>query len=252
MGVAYCLFIVPQDRTFRPDSRQVANLANALREGGWVPLPQSGGHGSNALELLPTESKGGFTKQPVVEHAFPDAAISPAWIDSIRGHEMALSWSVQDVQEAKVEYPFTFDPWPESGSPYFDIRTVDGDDYFSEFAENIPWLEGTVLKCTCGAQLAYESGWSGFAGSRRIHRKCPDCGRAFDPSTLTCEIQDGWTGEPQIIMGGLTFRFALVINCGKYFPHEEERFRKFKPRNELLALWHSHIGVPFDQIDTVG
>lgn len=251
MGVEYCLFIVPKDRTFRPDSRQVANLANALREGDWVPLPQSSGHRSYALELLPTASKG-FTKKPAVEHAFQDEEISPAWIDSIRGHELALSWNVQNAHEAKVKYPLTFDPWPESGSPYFDIRTLDADDYFCESSENVTYLDDSVLKCTCGNQLAYESGWSGMAGSRRIHRKCPDCGRIFDPSTLACEIQDGWTGEPQVIMGGLNFRFALVINCGKYFPHEEERFREFKPRNELLALWHSHIGVPFDQIDTVG
>jgi hypothetical protein len=202
--------------------------------------------------LLPGGGAGWISKRPFNEHPFPAEPISARWIEQLGRNELVLSWHVDNMDEAGVQYPFSFDPWPNAGPPYFTIQIALGDDYFSQFAENIAFLNEQKTKCSCGEQLAYEAGWGPAMGSRRIRRLCPKCGRTFDPSNLACEIQDGWTGEPQVSMGGANFRFALEVDCGKYFPHDEEGFRKFKPREEFLAFWRTHIGVPYEQVDTVG
>jgi len=80
--------------------------------------------------------------------------------------------------------------------------------------------------------------------------QCPKCRHEFDSSEITCDVLDGWTGEPSPLAGGLTFRFGLVVNCHKYFPKEEEAARRFRLRPEFLDLWRRHIGVPFEQIET--
>jgi hypothetical protein len=89
--------------------------------------------------------------------------------------------------------------------------------------------------------------WSGIT-THSLH--LPKCARGFDPSGKKCQILDGWTGEPAPLLGGLTFRFALVVDCHKYWPHEEEASRRFQLRPEFLDLWRRFIGVPFEQIFT--
>jgi hypothetical protein len=53
MGVDYRVWLAPKDRAFKPNAEQIAALANALREGGWVPQPDADAQKSNLMELLP-------------------------------------------------------------------------------------------------------------------------------------------------------------------------------------------------------
>lgn len=99
--------------------------------------------------------------------------------------------------------------------------------------------------------MVYYTGWAHGPRSGRIHRICPSCGSNFDPCSATCKILDGWRGEPHPLKGGLTFRFALVVDCHKYWPHEEEALKRFELRQDFLDLWRTHIGVPFERVVTV-
>jgi hypothetical protein len=249
MGINYRVWIIPKQRTYRPDAEQVASLANALRYGRWVPQPQAPGQRSHLFELLPGESVAG--KKPFRLQAFDSEPFTPGWVEFHSQHEMVMDWHVQNLRDAAVQYPFTFDPYPDSGPPYFYVRVVLGnDDYFHWTGENVGEFEEAATKCVCGEQLAFWTGWAQGVGSQRIHAICPKCERAFDPSKSKCEVRDGWTGAATSLLGGLTFRFALVVDCHKYFPREEHEGRRFDLRVEFLDLWREFIGVPFELVAT--
>src|SRR5437660_11889244 len=111
-------------------------------------------------------------------------------------------------------------------------------------------LEEPTTTCQCGKQLADVTGWTHRAGAGRIQRECPKSGRNLDLSEIACDVLEGWTGKPTPLNGGLTFRFALLVDCHKYWPHEEEEGRRFSLRPEFLDLWHTYIGVPFEVVVT--
>lgn len=243
MGVDYRVWVIPQQRTFRPSPDQVASLANALREGGWVPKPEAPGQNSEVIELLPGESNASRSQK------FAAESFTPGWVEFHCQHELLLSWDVLNMTQADVRYPFIFDPYPDFGPPYFHIYLILGDHYFYWTGENVMPFDQQATRCTCGEQLGYEAGWSG-AGSQRIYRFCPKCGQNFDPSTIACDVLDAWTGESRSLLGGHVFRFALLVDCHKYFPREVEAGRRFHLHPEFLELWSTHIGVPFELVVT--
>jgi hypothetical protein len=248
MGVNYRVWVIPKQRSFRPLADQVANLANALREGEWVPKPDAAGPHSKILELLPSDKPTGL--KPVRTHAFTEEAITPGWVEFHSQHELVLHWSVQNQKAAGVQFPFVFDPYPDSGPPYFQMSLILGDEYFHFTGENVMDFEEQATRCECGEQMAYWTGWAQGAPSQRIHRICPQCGRNFDVSGISCDVIEGWTGEHRPLAGGLTFRFGLLVDCHKYWPHEEELGKRYHLRPDFLELWHKHIGVPFEIVVT--
>src|SRR5262249_54073595 len=138
----------------------------------------------------------------------------------------------------------------DSGPPYFHLSLILGDDYFHHTGENVTDFQEEATRCVCGEQLAHWPGWAYGAASQRVRRICPQCGHRFDISGISCEVIDGWTGEHQPLQGGLTFRFALVVDCHKYWPREEETGRRYLLRPEFLELWYAHLNVPFELVVT--
>jgi hypothetical protein len=248
MGVDYLVWIIPKQRSFRPTADQLSGLANALRDGCWCPKTDAPGQRSGFSELLPGDSVAG--KKPTRTQGFASEPFTPSWVEFHSEHELVLDWHVQNQKEAGVQYPFVFDPYPDSGSTYFYVRLILGHEYFYWIGENVTPFDDADTRCVCGEQLAYWTGWAHGVGSQRIHYVCPKCGRGFDPSGKTCQILDGWTGVPAPLLGGLAFRFALVVDCHKHWPHEEEEGRRFHLRPEFLDIWRKFIEVPFEQVVT--
>ena len=253
MGVDYTVWTIPQLRTFRPDAEQFANLANALRESGWVPKSEFVPRSLQISELLPGNSD--FGEKPGWAKEIDPEQFTPGWVAFHSQRELVIDWWVNNMIEAGVQYPFVFDPYPDSGPPYFGISLLQGEEFFYATDENVMAFEEDATRCACGEQLAWDSYSKGAPArtpSQRIHPKCPKCGRSFDPSDIACDVLDGWTGEPTPLAGGLTFQFALVVHCHKYWPREEEAQRRFKLREDFLDLWRTHVGVPFEQVVTIG
>jgi len=248
MGVDYQVWVIPKDRSFRPSADEVASLANGLRDGGWAPQPSAEGQRSEILELLPGGDP--MRRKPRQAYPFTSERFTPSWIEFHSQNELVLDWSVNNQRAAGVQYPFTFDPFPDSGPPYFYVYLVLGHDFFYYTGETVMPIDERATQCQCGEQLAFWTGYAHAAPSQRIFRRCPKCHREFDPSGLSCDVLDGWTGKPSPLPGALTFRFGLVVNCHKYYPREEKPGRRFRLRPEFLDLWRTHIGVPFEQIET--
>jgi hypothetical protein len=250
MGVSYRVWIIPSHRPFRPTVAQFADLANALRESNWVPASGSSGHISTQYELLPGSPIGHRYKQPERAQPLTAERFTPGWIDFYSQHELVLDWYIHNAREARVEFPFAYDPYPDSERQYFSVRLVLGPNYFHWVGDTVmPFGEHQTV-CKCSKQLAYATGWAAGLDSGRILYVCPQCGRNFDTSEISCEALEGKKGKSYVLAGGLTFRFGLVVDCQKYFPHDEEDLRKFVLRTEFLALWDLHIGTPFEQIAT--
>ncbi len=248
MGVDCVVWIFPKQRNFRPTPDQFSGLANALRDGGWCPKVESPGQRSNFSELLPGDD---HTKnKPKRTQPFTSDPFTPSWVEHHSEHELVLDWHVQNQKEAGVRYPFVFDPYPDSGPPFFYVRLILGREYFYWTGENVTPFDDAETKCVCGEQLAYWTGYAHGVSSQRIHYSCPNCGRNFDLTDKACEVLDGWTGEPTPLLGGLTFRFALVVDCHKYWPSEESEGRRFQLRPEFLNLWRDFVGVPFELVVT--
>ena len=248
MGVDYVVWVIPKERLFRPSADQFADLANALRDNGWVPRTDAPGHGSEVRELLPSGNI--IRRKPAMVSQFAPEPFTASWVEFHSQHELMLEWNVRDMSSAGVQFPFVFLPYPDSGFTYFCIRLILGSDYFYETAENVMPFEADATRCSCTEQLVYETGWTAGLASERIHSICPKCGRSFDPSVAACNILDGWTRASSPLIGGLTFRFALVVDCHKNWPREEEAGRRYQLRAEFLDLWRKFIGVPFELIVT--
>jgi hypothetical protein len=117
MGVDCRFWVFPRERAFRPTAEQVALLANALRDGSWVPKPEASGQRSQASELLPGNAV--TSKKPARVQEFDSQPFTPGWVEFHSQHELVMDWHVQNLLKAGVQYPFVFDPYPDSGPPYF-------------------------------------------------------------------------------------------------------------------------------------
>jgi hypothetical protein len=249
VGVELKIWVAPRVRSFRPEAGQFAGLVNALREGQWVPKHDANEQKSQIVELLPgTEGSG--NKKPIRTYPFDANPITAASIEAKSANELMLEWSVNNQREAGVQYPFVFDPDPDSGSAYFDLRLMLGNDYFYEIDECIAPFADSALRCKCGQKLEYTTGSARHLGSERISHRCPKCTTVFDPSGLVYEYQDGLTGDTSSRQGGAAFRFCVQVDCGKYWPQDEEATRGFNLRDDFLEVWRVHLGVPYDQIMT--
>ncbi len=249
MGVDCLVWVVPKDRSYRPSAEKVANLANSLRAGRWVPMPDASGQKSNIREISSIKENPS-QRLAEIKTPFEREPLTAFLIESRSKNELILDWSVNDIKAANVRFPFAFVPYPKSPSNYFRVTIDLGLDYFYKTGENMMPFEPGALQCQCSRSLEYETGWTPGLSSSRIHHSCPNCGKEFDPSKATCEILDGWTGEPSLLIGGLAFRFALIVDCHKNWPQEEERSRQYHLQPEFLDLWRSNIGVAFDIVTT--
>ena len=90
MGVDYTVWIIPHQRTFRPNAEQFSNLANALSNSRWVPKPEAMGQGSEICELLPCNDA--FRRMPERTKKFDPEPFTPGWVEFHSEHELVLRW----------------------------------------------------------------------------------------------------------------------------------------------------------------
>lgn len=184
-----------------------------------------------------------MSKKPTRTGEFSDEAFTPGWVEFHCEHELVMEWYVKNQKEAGVQYPFVFDPYPESGPPYFCIRLILGNEYFYWTGETVMPFKEPDTACVCGEPLAYWTGWAHGVPSQRIRNVCPKCGQIFSLNGKSCDILDGWTRDRSPLLGGLTFRFALAVDCHKYSPREEQSFRAFHLRPNFLELWRTTLAL---------
>jgi hypothetical protein len=97
-----------------------------------------------------------------------------------------------------------------------------------------------------GVGIAFSPIWA----LSRLRDHCPSCGQLFDPSGCIARAQDPLTLAPYTIPGGITYRFALVINCANCLPTDLAPTNHVNP--DLLHLCQRHFGSVFYEVEVYG
>ena len=219
MGVEYRQVLVPRDNTVRPDPDTLRRLLAALRANAFI---------SDELIVRTAEAE-------------DDATISSLSLSS-RG-ECILSWRVEDHVAEKLNYPLTPEFKADDHGGYYDFELLLSDDFVAEDGESIDPIS---TNCVCGHDLAYEPDEDIFYAGR-IRRVCPQCRASYRPQDHETIIRDGFTGEESHIAGGLTYRFAISINCGKCW--DQNATKNPTTDRSLLALCEEIVGAQFYSIN---
>lgn len=225
----------------------------ALREERWIV--SDGEYSCRAVE----DRAPGCKKR---QRADIPAPVTAEWVASKLDRESARAIDREFVLVLPVHIDDMFETWAEAGvrfpftvvgaeetSNYHEYQIFLADDFASwtnagGFTEAVP---GT---CTCGAELAYDAeteypGTLAAHDASRIRRICPSCGARFDPCARSVAFQRDHGAAEEQLRGGLTFRFAIRIDCHKGWPRADERLA-LAP--ELLALVGRVLGVEVEDV----
>lgn len=251
MGVEYEHWILPRDRDHAPSAETFALLVEALREERWIV--SDGAHACRALEDRSPGCKK-RQREGIPEQVTAEWVTSKLDTSSARAidRELVLFFPV-DVDdtfetwaEADVRFPFTVGA--DETSNYHEYQIFLADDFTA-------WTNGGFTEtvsgaCDCGAELEYDvlteyPETLAAHDARRIRRSCPSCGARFDPGARSVAFQHGDGAAEEQLRGGLTFRFAIRIDCHKGWPRSSARLA-LAP--ELLALVSRVLGTAVEDV----
>lgn len=222
MGVEYKRYLIPRPNTFRPAPDVAWALISALRNDGWLLAPDS-----PSLANLQFASKKGYELAKQTGHYIHSGPFSYSANDDLENllkssanQDLNVVWPIESLTKSGLKYPLIPQPFKtpqEADDCYYELEMHFGKDFIYQYSEVIHPFDPAPT-CKCGNQLEYfpEDDDDPFYCSR-LSRMCAKCGNPFDPTELEAEGRDGWTGKPFSIKGGAAYRFALVVDCGKFF-----------------------------------
>jgi hypothetical protein len=223
MGVEFCAVLIPRDNTIRPDAAAILRLMTALREN----------HFAAGVLSVRTEPLKRTAKQ-----------IDDAELAHRQPGDFIAYWSVRDHIEEALTHPVSPEPLFDDEGSYYELEMHFSDDFVAMANECVDPIDE---RCECKNPLGY---WPNLDDdvftSGRIKRTCPRCERAFRPQDKEVIIHDGITGEEGKVMGGLTYRFAIAIDCGKSWPQESEQTPTLTP--EFKRTCEGALGIPMYEV----
>lgn len=242
MGVEYRHYLIPEDNTFSPDPEALCRLVNALLDGDFVPLSTADRFSKNSYEEATSDCVVQTKNRSL---AFFPCPCSPRDVAALGDQDFKLCWSVQSLDESGLVYPLV--SIPEFCDPYYEIEIHMASDFIECGSELIDPLVGAA--CRCGRKLDY---WDQnenviVFSEKRLHRVCPACGRPFRPQEFSARVRDGRTGVAIDRPGGVTYRFAVVVDCGKAYPTEWP----IRATEAFLGAVTESLGQRFDQVGDV-
>jgi hypothetical protein len=237
VGVEYRCYLIPRPNTFRPRPDAALSLVTALRDDGWLPGPEH-----PALAKLPFQQSRLYT--PARERGYfartvgsRDSFTAPLHelFDDFADRDLMVVWPVESLGTSGLCYPLEplpFDDPVDAADCYYEAQFHFGRDFIYHMSEVIAPFDPSPT-CPRGHPLECEpeSDEDPFY-SARLAMRCPQCGAAFDPTRLVANGQNGWTGAAMPVQGGAAYRFAVVIDCGKFFGQRQHRFH---PRLKSLV-----------------
>lgn len=247
MGVEYRRYLLPKQRSFRPTPEMLTNLVHALRRERWLLSPEA-----PELASLPFDTTtlyahakhaGFYIRQGEQEQPGPAENLGD-YLTARQGQDLLLSWPVESLAAWGLRYPLESLPCDDEDA-YYEFQLHVSQDYVYKCSEYIDPFDEPLF-CGCGADLTYDLPFNQdpFGVGTRIAAKCPKCGTPFDPTDLPATARDLWTVDEYTLRGGLTYRFAVVIDCGKCF---DETGRAFAVH--LKQLVESTLGIATQEVE---
>jgi hypothetical protein len=220
MGVETEFFIMPQASHYRPSPDQVITLISRLRATKYLADPAG-------QTFKPDCHRGRLHSDGTAVHEgfewqmgrTPQSGSLKELRDQLAVNadkDIKIRWPNSDLQASGLLYPLS--STPDSEAVYFDIEFHLAKDtvyYLSEMVE--PFDE--PVQCKCGRPLAsFDAGPQDLFYSARLPNECTACHTTTDFSNIPMILRDAWTGDEVPFKGGVTYRFAVVIDCGKMHP----------------------------------
>jgi hypothetical protein len=261
MGVYYAHYIIPRDNTHRPPPDRIAALIEAWLEAGFVPQPECETAATADLQVgqrnrpyyvledwqrealeRPKSPKPPLKKASWWARLFGGAQpmqrscstllscgkpfASPPAGDSLAAlgdRAVTVTWPILGSFGSAVAYIFEPVPPLQGRGPHqfwYDLNIDVSEDYRWNHANAYLNVSPIDSHCQCGEELVYEA--LALVDELRIRRFCPVCGVEFRPQDRMAEIANEITGEPEKIPGGVCYRFAIRVDCGKFYYISEE------------------------------
>jgi hypothetical protein len=238
MGVESKFYILPETSHYRPEPSQVRQLIHALRSSGFLCDPKS-----------PT-----FTESTHREHpAHSDfegfhwklrsgSEKSSGSLDSLKSvlaehpeSDAMVEWPNSNLKLSGLNYPLTVVPGPEG--VYYDIEIHLTEQTVYHTSEIIDPFDEII--CSCGSEIEpFEPSESSPLYDPRLPNLCPSCRTVMNYAPLSMKVRDGWTGDESEAAGGVTYRFAIIVDCGKCWPESEATVTP-----EFLAIVEKALGI---------
>lgn len=243
MGIEYRRYLIPRPNTFRPRPEAALALVTALRHDGWLLGPDH-----PALAQLPFKQSRLYT--PAQGHGYFALSVGsresfmaplPELFDNYAARDLMVVWPVESLRTSGLRYPLEPLPFADPVAAaycYYEVQFHFGRDFIYHMSEVIdPFDPSPTCRCGYSVECEPESDEDPFYSSR-LAARCPRCGAAFDPTQLVATGRDGWTGSAMRVQGGAAYRFAVVLDCGKFFGRRQHRFH---PR--LKSLIERTLGI---------
>ncbi|QEL14164.1 hypothetical protein [Limnoglobus roseus] len=243
MGVEHRCYLIPKPGTFRPRPDTALALVAALRDDGWVLAPDHAALAKLSFAsstLYKRARRHGYFTRTVGQRASFTAPLAEL-LANFAERDLMVVWPVESLGVSGLRYPLEplpFDDPADAAECYYEFQLHFGRDLIYHTSEGIDPFEPPPT-CDRGHPVTFEpeSDFDPFFASR-LAARCPKCGSEFDPSQLVATGRDGWTGGRREVQGGAAYRFAIVIDCGKFFGPRPLRFH---PR--LRRLVEQVLGV---------
>jgi hypothetical protein len=211
MSLEHNHYVVPKPNSFTPDADQLLSFL----------------HEAESCQRLRSQYPGWIAKSQTKSKIQRETIRFSNAADEVRKHwdcGIRMSWPVW---------------WPNGEVPYDLELHVSPEDYIYHISESVNPFGESVDCRQCGTRLDYEPQTYLF-GTFAIHATCPRCGTFFDPSEWPVTYTEGWTGDKTTLLGGATYRFALILGN---IPDDEQE--NFKVDPQLMELCKRTFGCNF-------
>lgn len=220
MGVESKFYILPDTSSYRPDATKVSELIKNLRRDGFVCDPKSPSFArsthQNGLRNQPEDFEGFYWRVGREKQAGSLEALKK-YLSNQEASDALIVWPNSSLQESGLKYPLSVQP--ESDQVYYDTEIHLAADTVYHNSEIIdPFSD---IRCACGTTISEFAALAGdlFYDSR-LPNNCPACQKPINYATLPFTLRDAWTGAESKAVGGTTYRFAIVVDCGKCWPDD--------------------------------
>jgi hypothetical protein len=222
MGVESNFYIMPDDSGYRPEPAKLCELVKAMRAAGFLCDPGSPGFVASVHRSIPVSNEADYEgfmwklRPGPDRHAGSLATLEQVWTNLQDGDAVA-KWPNSDLLKSGLKYPLTLLPGKEG--VYYDIEMHLASQTVYHVSEIIePFQE---IRCRSGCIIQQmETPRSSPIYDSRLPNRCSSCAEPMNYATLPLTIRDGFTGVQSKVVGGAVYRFAVVVDCGKYWPEE--------------------------------
>ena len=201
MGVETKFFIMPETSGYRPEPSELIALIRSLISAAFLSDP---GESSSKFTWRIGRDKGegnlGEMHDRLIQHPESD---------------LLIKWSIHSLVASGLCYPLS--DLPELDDVYYDIEIHRSALTLYHTSEIIEPFDG--LYCSCGAELSeIDAPSNDLYYCSRLPLSCSACNSPVDFAKFPMCLRDGWTGAESQAYGGVTYRFAIVVDCGKCWP----------------------------------